>query len=222
VTGARTRGVLVNSVEDFPLDFVSITRRTGGDETQAATFKADASHDFEVFAVPLTFSTGFMYTDREKKSKENNFTATRAQLIAAGVPVPEITAAGSTAAFDALFLNKEFLGKIYVPYDFRYHSKSAIEAFALDLQKRGIATAATATDLQNFWKVGEEITAAYAMGKFDFDWGDRRRQAPGSSSSRTTAFPLARSTASTASSRPAATTRLCIRVPISTGTSTAK
>ena len=172
VTGARTRGVLVNSVEDFPLDFVSITRRTGGDETQAATFKADASHDFEVFAVPLTFSTGFMYTDREKKSKENNFTATRAQLIAAGVPVPEITAAGPTAAFDALFLNKEFLGKIYVPYDFRYHSKSAIEAFALDLQKRGIATAATATDLQNFWKVGEEITAAYAMGKFDFDWGN--------------------------------------------------
>ncbi len=172
VTGARTRGAVVNSIEDFPLDFVSITRRTGGDETQAQTLKFDASRDLDVFNIPVTFSTGFMYTDRQKKSKESNFTATRAQLLAAGVPIPEITLAGPTAAFDSLFLNKEFLGKLYVPYDFRYHSKSALEAFALDLQKRGIATAATATDQQNFWKVGEEITAAYAMGKFDFDWGN--------------------------------------------------
>ena len=54
----------------------------------------------------------------------------------------------------------------------RDRSKTALEALALDLQNRGIATAANATNLQNFWKGGEEITAAYAMGKFEFDWGN--------------------------------------------------
>ncbi len=169
-TGARTRGVPVNSVEDFPLTFQNIARRTGGDETQAYTVKADVGHEFNVFGHALEFDAGFMYTDRSKKSNEETFTATRAQLVAAGVAVPEITSAGPTAAWNALHLNKAFLGKLYVPYSFRYHSKTALEEFALDLQKRGIATK---TDTSaNYWQVGEEITAAYAMGKLDFDWGN--------------------------------------------------
>lgn len=171
LSNARTLGAPVYSVEDFPLDFVSITRRVGADETQAATFKLDASHDFSLFSTPITFSAGVFYTDRQKKSKENSWVATRAQLVAAGVAVPEITATGPTPAFDSLFLNKEFLGKLFVPYSFRYQSKTALEAFALDLQKRGIATPALAANLNNFWKVGEEITAAYAMGRIEFDWG---------------------------------------------------
>lgn len=172
LTNARASGLLVNSVEDFPLDFVSLTRRVGADESQAATFKVDGTRELEVFASPVTFSAGLMYTDRGKKSKEESWTATRAQLIAAGVPVPEITATGPTPAFDSLFLDKEFLGKLVVPYSFRYQSKTALETFALDLQTRGVATRNVANDRANFWKVSEEITAAYAMGKMTFDWGN--------------------------------------------------
>lgn len=171
LTGStRSLGRVADSVEDFPLTFQAISRRTGGDETRAYTFKADAGREFEIFDLPVRFDTGFLYTDRSKKSSEETFTATRAQIVAAGIAIPEITTAGPTSAWNQLHLNKVFLGSTAIPYDFRYHSKTALEAFMLDLQQRGIATRAN-TDA-NFWKVGEEITAAYAMGKVDFDWGN--------------------------------------------------
>lgn len=169
-TGARVRGVPVNSIEDFPLTFVSIARSVGGNETRAYTLKGDVGRDFQVFGTNLEFDAGILYTDRSKKSAEETWTATRAQLVAAGVAVPEVTSAGPTAAWNSLFIDKEFLGKLVVPYNFRYHSKTALEAFALDMQLRGIATKTDTT--ANYWQVGEEITAGYAMGKLDMDWGN--------------------------------------------------
>jgi TonB-dependent receptor len=171
-TTARTRGVHANSVEDFPIEFQNIQRAVGGAETQAWTLKGDAAHDFTLGGIDVEFSTGLFYTDRSKTQKTKSWTATRAQLVAAGVPVPEITAAGPTAAYNALFLNKEYLGKDQVAYDFRYHSKTALEAFALDMQSRGIATRNFAADTANYYNVTEEILAGYAMGKVDFDWGN--------------------------------------------------
>jgi len=167
---ARAQGTRVYSVDDFPKTFNSITRRVGGDETQAYTLKFDASREFNVGGVPIEAEFGAMWTDRTKKSDERSWTATRAQLVAAGVGVPEITAAGPTAAFDNLFLTKPYLGDKDIFYAFRYHSKSALEAFALDLQTRGIATRDNTSG--NFWRVGEEILAGYGMGTADFDWGN--------------------------------------------------
>jgi TonB-dependent receptor len=168
-TGARTRGGAVSTVESFPVAFQAISRRTGGDETQAYSAKFDAGHEFDLMGRPFEFDTGLFFTERLKKSSEETFTATRAQLVAAGADIPEITASGPTAAWNGLFLNRSFLGEANPGYLFRYHSKSAFEAFALGLQRRGIATR-TNTDA-NFWKVGETITAGYGMGNMTFDWG---------------------------------------------------
>lgn len=171
VTGtARAQGTRVYSVDDFPKNFNAISRRSGGDETQAYTLKFDASREFEVAGLPVEAEFGTMWTDRTKKSDERSWTATRAQLVTAGVAIPEITAAGPTAAFDSLFLTRPYLSTQDIFYGFRYHSKSALEAFALDLQNRGIATRDNTSG--NFWRVGEEILAGYGMGTVDFDWGN--------------------------------------------------
>lgn len=167
---ARSQGTRVYSVDDFPKTFNSITRRVGGDETQAYTLKFDAAREFEVAGLSVEAELGAMWTDRTKKSDEQSWTATRAQLVAAGVGVPEITTSGPTSAFDGLFLTRPYLGTKDIFYSFRYHSKTALDAFALDLQNRGIATRDNTSG--NFWRVGEEILAAYGMGTVDFDWGN--------------------------------------------------
>jgi TonB-dependent receptor len=166
----RSLGAPINSVDDLRWDFLAIQRRTGGDETQAATFKFDASNEFDVAGIPVEFATGVMYTDRIKKSDEQVWQATRAQLVTAGLTPPEILATGPTASWSNLFLKKPYLGDDALGYAFSYHSKSALEAYALGLQQSGVATRLDTS--ANWWKVNEEIIAGYAMGKFDFDWGN--------------------------------------------------
>jgi TonB-dependent receptor len=169
-TTARTVGARANSVQDFPWNFVNISRRVGGDETQAATLIGDVTREFD-FGLPVELQAGFMYTDRIKRSTQRTWTATRAQLVTAGVAIPEITATGPNAAWNSLFLNKAYLANFPLNYNFQYHSKTSLEAFALDLQNRGIATRALTDDQNSYWKVGEEIIAGYLMGKVELDWG---------------------------------------------------
>jgi TonB-dependent receptor len=167
---ARSVGQRVNSVDDFARTFDAITRRVGGDETQAYTLQGDVGREFEVAGMPLEVDFGALWTDRTKKSDEKSWTATRAQLVAAGVAVPEITATGPTAAWFNLFMTKPYLGERDLGYNFRYHSKTAIETFAHDLQIRGIATRNNTSG--NYWRVGERIIAGYGMGNLEWDWGN--------------------------------------------------
>ena len=170
-TSARTLGAPIRSVLDVPWNFVNISRRTGGDETQAATFQIDATRRIDV-GLPVDLKFGAMYADRIKHSSQRTWTATRANLVTAGRDIPEITALGPNAAWNALFLDKAYLGNYPQAYAFKYHSKTALEAFALDLQRRGIAVEQLASDRASYWKVGEEILAGYAMGTVELDWGN--------------------------------------------------
>jgi TonB-dependent receptor len=172
LTNARTLGAPVNSIEDFPVNFNAISRRVGEEATQAFTLQSDFTREFNV-GVPVKVKTGFLYADRAKRHTQQTWTANRAALVAAGVPVPEILTTGPTAAWQSLFLStKPFLGETPLSYRFQYHSKTALEAFALDLQKRGIAVEQLATDRSAYFRVGEEIFAGYTMGTFEFDWGN--------------------------------------------------
>jgi TonB-dependent receptor len=156
----RSKGAAVANIEDFNVPFVNISRREGADETQAYTAKLDIGREVELFGGPVDLKFGGLWTDRTKKSDERTWTATAAQLTAAGVALPTIATFG---------LNKPYLGDYKLGYNFKYHSKSAIEAFAADLQRRGIATPVDTSG--NLWKVGETITAGYLMGTARRDWG---------------------------------------------------
>jgi hypothetical protein len=159
----RAKGPQQFSVDQFSSPLTSISRRTGGANTRAYTLKGDISNDFVVGGLNLEFKAGALYTDRVKTLKQETFTATAAQLTAAGLPIP---------TQDTFALPRPFLGNIAQGYEFRYHSKRALEAYVLDLQTRGIATEQRATDSAAYWEVGDEILAGYVMGKLDFDWGN--------------------------------------------------
>lgn len=159
----RAKGPQQFSVDQFSSPLTSITRRTGGADTRAYTLKGDVSNDFALGGMNLEFKAGALYTDRVKTNKQESFTATAAQLTTAGLPIP---------TQDTFALPKPYLGEFEHGYNFRYHSKSALEAYVLDLQTRGIATENRATDTAAYWEVGEEILAGYVMGTLDFDWGN--------------------------------------------------
>jgi TonB-dependent receptor len=163
VTGTtRSQGAAVSRIEDFAVPFVDITRREGADETQAYTAKFDISRSLPLLGSDFDLKFGGLWTDRTKKSDDSTFTATAAQLTAAGIPLPTIATFGLPG--------KGYQGEYGLGYTFQYHSKSAIEAFAADLQRRGIATRNDTSG--NLWKVSETITAGYIMGTAKRDWGN--------------------------------------------------
>jgi TonB-dependent receptor len=157
----RSRGAPVRQIHDFPFVFQNITKRIGGDLTQAWTGKIDFERELEMFGVPTDFKAGLLYTDRAKKSREISWTATAAQVAAAGLPA--ITYASVSLP------NKSYQAKFELGYDFIYHSEDALTKLMNDLVARGVATRNNTTSA--FWDVSEEITAGYAMGSFDLGWG---------------------------------------------------
>lgn len=157
----RSRGAAVQQIHDFPFVFQNITRRFGGDLTQAWTGKVDVEREIEAFGVPTNFKAGLLYTDRSKKSREISWTATAAQVAAAGLP--PITYASISLP------NKSYQGEMRLGYDFRYHSADALTKLMSDYIARGIATRNDTTGA--FWDVTEEIAAGYLMGTFQLDWG---------------------------------------------------
>jgi TonB-dependent receptor len=162
VTGVRSRGPRQLSIEAFPLDFNNISYRSGaGDFTQAFTGRFDAKKDFEVFGLETNFKAGFAYTTRSKKTRSSVWTATNAQILAAGRPSP---------TYADFALDRPFLGEMTLGYNFRYHSEARLEAYMQDLIKAGIARPIDQTD--NYFNVTEEILAAYSMATFNFDWGN--------------------------------------------------
>jgi TonB-dependent receptor len=161
ITGVRSRGPRQLSIEAFPLTFNNITQRTdSGDFTQAFTGRFDAKRDFEVFGLETNFKTGFAYTTRSKKTRATVFTATDAQILAAGRPLP---------TYADFALDRPFLGEMTLGYNFRYHSEARLEAYIQELVAAGIATRVDQTN--NFFNVTEEIIAAYSMATIKFEWG---------------------------------------------------
>lgn len=157
----RSRGAAVQQIHDFPFNFLNITRRFGGDLTQAWTGKVDFSREIEAFGVPTDFKAGLLYTDRSKKSREISWTATAAQVAAGGL---------QPITFASIALpNKSYQGELQLGYDFQYHSADALTKLMSDLITRGIATRNDTTGA--FWDVTETITAGYGMGTFDLGWG---------------------------------------------------
>ncbi len=161
VTGVRSRGARQLSIEAFPTDFQGIGRTTdSGDFTQAWTGRLDAQKELEVLGTDFTLKVGANYVTRSKKPRATVFSASRAQLIAAGRPVP---------TYADFAIDRPFLGEMTLGYSFRYHSEAKLEAYINELIDAGIATRVDQTN--NFYRVTEDILAAYTMGTMKFDWG---------------------------------------------------
>lgn len=156
VTGARVKGAQVTNIEDFQFPLTSAGNLKGGDFTNAYTAKADFDYEGELAGHETKFEFGGLWTDRTKKSRESAFSKS---FSGAGVPT-----------WGQFASNIGYLGSQNLNYTFRYTNKETTEAFVDELVRTGQATKTDTT--ANYWRVGETITAGYAMATTRFDWGN--------------------------------------------------
>ncbi|HJV41737.1 TonB-dependent receptor [Caulobacter sp.] len=155
-TGARVKGAQVTNIEDFQFPLTSAGMLKGGDYTNAYTAKADFDYEGELAGHATKFEFGGLWTDRTKKSRESSFTRAYS---GSGAP-----------AWGQFASNIGYLGSQNLNYAFRYTNKDYTTNFVDELVRSGLATKNDTT--ANYWRVGETITAGYAMATTRFDWGN--------------------------------------------------
>ncbi|WP_309645697.1 TonB-dependent receptor, partial [Phenylobacterium sp.] len=158
----RSRGAREFSIDAFPIvpTGTAISTTDAGDPTFAYTGKFDAGRDLELMGSPFSVKFGGLYSVRTKKHEEKTYSATSAQL----------TAAGRAFTFDMIRNNKPFQGDIALGYDFDYFSKSALDNFAGELLRAGVLRLQDTSS--NYYRVQEKILSGYAMGTLERDWGN--------------------------------------------------
>lgn len=156
--GTYSRGARIRDTEAFVTDLTRLTRRTGGASTDAYTARFDAERDFDLGGIPVEFKFGGQYADRTKRDEQTTYTIATADIIAAGLP----------RAFSAIAIDRPFLGDIVLSYDFRYFGSALLRG----LVDTAIASGRGSTVNTFNYEVTEEVFAGYAMGTFDFDWGN--------------------------------------------------
>lgn len=156
VTAARTRGAQVTNIEDFQFPLTSAGNLKGGDFTNAYTAKADFDYEAELGGRETKFEFGGLWTDRTKKSRESAFS--------------QAFSGASAPLWGQFTTNIGYLGSQNLNYTFRYTDKDYTTDFVKGLVAAGTATKTDTT--ANYWRVGETITAGYAMGTTRFDWGN--------------------------------------------------
>lgn len=155
-TGARVKGAQITNIEDFQFPLTSAGMLKGGDYTNAYTAKADFDYEGELAGHETKFEFGGLWTDRTKKSRESSFTRAYS---GSGAP-----------AWGQFASNIGYLGSQNLNYAFRYTNKDYTTNFVDELVRGGLATKNDTT--ANYWRVGETITAGYAMATTRFDWGN--------------------------------------------------
>lgn len=160
---ARTLGAAVTSIESFPAPMSSVFQIKGGELTIADTAKVDYDHNTQFFGHDTKLELGGMVTSRRKKSTPVQYTGTQATLTAKGFVVPTY----GTLAADIPYKGKQELG-----YTFRYTDKALAYDLVQTYADAGALVRDDAGAVQNYWKVSENLTAAYAMATTTFDWGN--------------------------------------------------
>lgn len=162
-TAVRSKGAAVTFIDDFPIPLVTsgaaLTTIDAGDPTFAYTAKFDMGRDLEMFGSPLRVKFGGLYSARTKKHEEKTYSATAAQL----------AAAGRSFTYDNIRNLKPYQAELALGYTFNYFTKIDQDRLAYGLVRDGVLTRANTN--ANYFRVQEEILSGYAMGTLEQDWG---------------------------------------------------
>jgi TonB-dependent receptor len=161
--GSFARGERKLSLDPQDYEFVRIRRREGNDETDAYSARFDASRSVEAFGMPVDFQMGAQFDQRTKEGQDRAIDVTPASLTAAGFARP---------THDDIAINRPFLGQIPLGYNFRYFSESRAIALMDGYLAGGAGVAPAGFSEQAYYRVTEEVLAAYAMATTYFDWGN--------------------------------------------------
>jgi len=156
--GTFQAGAPVTNIDDFQRPITSLTSLDAVDVTEAYTAKLDYKHDLDLFGGEGTVTIGGQFNQRHKKSTENQLQINTAA---------QFTAAGIAQTFAPVSLNTGFKGKIPLGYNFRY--------FDTDAMRSNVNKADAIADYlplaANYYNVGEQVFAGYAMATTRYDWG---------------------------------------------------
>jgi TonB-dependent receptor len=172
-TTTLSRGERVFSIDNFQWPLRVLSRRDGGDITQAWTYKADVSKELSAFDAPVVVKAGMLYVDRAKKSRESFWTTGDLTSSANAATLARFVAAGySTATFYDLFRNRKgYQGDYPLGYAFTYHTKSILDELTAGLVRSGVLTRDLNTERDAYYDVRERVLGGYAMATFGRDWG---------------------------------------------------
>lgn len=152
-SSARVKGDRVMNIEDFAMPLNQISMFEAAEETKAWTGKVDFDYATQLFGRDTKVEFGGLYTTREKENRDHGFSG---------------STSGSTLTYSQLAQDGDYLGEQYLGYTFRYSNKDAV-LNAIATSRNGAALTET---LANYWKVSEDISAAYLMATTQFDWGN--------------------------------------------------
>ncbi|WP_446654237.1 TonB-dependent receptor [Blastomonas sp.] len=159
--GVFSRGAAVNAYQDFPNSISSAVSLIALDVTDAYTGKLDFAVNTTVFG-DTTFRFGAQYDNRTKERNELQLTGSGTAFNNA------LTAAGIALDINGILGDDPFKGKIRPGYTLTHFSDDRASA----VLAQALRTATFAPVTANFYNVGEEIWAGYAMGTTRFDWGN--------------------------------------------------
>ncbi|EGF90125.1 tonB-dependent receptor family protein [Asticcacaulis biprosthecium C19] len=152
-TTARVKGDRVMNVEDFTMPLNQISMFEAAEVTKAWTGKVDFDYQTVLFGRETKVEFGGLYTTREKENRDYGFSG---------------STSGSTLTYSQLAQDGGYLGEQHLGYTFRYSNRDAV----LNTIATSRGSTALTENLANYWKVSEDITAAYLMATTEFDWGN--------------------------------------------------
>ncbi|MET4594744.1 MULTISPECIES: TonB-dependent receptor [unclassified Sphingomonas] len=156
--GTFSRGDRVTAIEDFPRTLSRLRSLKAQDVTEAYTAKLDISRAATVFGASTVFAAGIRYDDRTKTSNEYLLDlSTPAQFAAAGIPTN----------YAAIAKPGGFQGEIPLGYTFQYFDRDKV----LGLVDQAQAVGSYVRTDANFYDVGEQVYAGYAMATATTNWG---------------------------------------------------
>jgi len=159
VGGTFGRGDAVRQIEDFPLALSRLRSLFAKDITRAYTGKLDLTYSADLFGGETLFSVGGQYDHRTKTSEEALLELnSSAQFARAGIDTN----------LRGIAIDGPFRGKIPLGYDFRYFGRERVE----DLVAKAASIGTYSRVPANFFRVGEEVFAGYAMAMTKYDWGN--------------------------------------------------
>jgi TonB-dependent receptor len=156
--GSYSRGARITDVEGFQRDLNQLRRRWGGSDSQAVTAVVDVERDIALFGFDTTVKGGLNIAERTKQSSNTTYSASAADITAAGLP----------RTFAAIAQGRPFLGEIPLGYSFRYHSSQLSRELVSRAMASGRGTYTNSFD----YEVTENALAGYLMATTKFDWGN--------------------------------------------------
>ncbi|MEM9234844.1 MAG: TonB-dependent receptor, partial [Pseudomonadota bacterium] len=133
------------------------------DRTQAYLARVDVERELNIFGNSTQFKAGLSYDQRNKKGDRNETIANQDSLSTAGLDVPAVDDLWTDRSWDG-----EFPNQFTVPI---FGSSTAVELFNSLISQGGGFEAAGVRE-RNFFRIEENILAAYVSATVDYEWGN--------------------------------------------------